>query len=79
MSRAKIEFNLADLDDAYEFRLACKAHSMYSCLDEYKQYLRDVLKYGSHGFHDEEMETVEKLQEALAEIMTEHDVFLDAI
>lgn len=77
MSRAKIEFNLADPDDAYEFRLSCKAHNMFLCLDEIRDYLRDIIKYGGYGFHDEEMPTVEKIQEHLTEILLERDIFLD--
>lgn len=62
MTKARLEFDLKDNDDQYEFHVATKATSMALSLWELDNWLRDQVKYHER---DELQDVRDKLHEFL--------------
>jgi len=71
---ATLKFNLPD--DKGDFELAVKASAMYCVLWDFKQFMRDEIKYNGN-LTDKEYELAERFQEKFFEILQDNAISLD--
>jgi hypothetical protein len=71
---ATLKFNLPD--DKGDFELAVKAGAMYCVLWDFKQFMRDEIKYNGN-LTDKEYELAERFQEKFFEILQDNAISLD--
>ena len=57
--KGTLMFNLRNLDDKHDFRIACKAGDMYLDMQEMYRVSRNCLKYG--GKKEEALEEIRKI------------------
>lgn len=67
--KAILEFNLPEDND--DFDMAVKGVKYFIALDEIRNRLRNILKYNSDHFNEQELELIEKAQKEFFEILEE--------
>jgi hypothetical protein len=58
---AQLIFNLPE--DQYDFDIMSNANHLYSTIKEFKEYLRNEIKYQDDNYKDEELELLKKIRE----------------
>ena len=74
MMEATLKFNLPEERD--DFEIAVKAGDMHYVLWEFKQFMRDELKY-NHSLTKKEIELTERYQEKFFDLLHDNGIFLD--
>jgi len=71
---ATLKFNLPE--DDFEYKLCNQASDMWSALMEFKEYMRDELKYNDNLIQSE-FERLEVIQTKFFEIINNNNIKLD--
>jgi hypothetical protein len=72
--KAKLEFDLPE--DEFDYKLCNQASNMWSALIDFKDYLRNELKYNDK-LTEGEYETLESLQTKFFEIISDNNITLE--
>jgi hypothetical protein len=72
--KATLKFNLPE--DDFEYKLCNQASDMWSALMEFKEYMRDELKYNDNLIQSE-FERLEVVQTKFFEIINNNNIKLD--
>jgi hypothetical protein len=77
MAKAKIEYDLNDIDDSYAHRRAIKSLDMALVLWEITHNTKKGLEWSMEGKEMDKYDALEMVFEKIYEIMSEHNVSLD--
>jgi hypothetical protein len=77
MAKAKIEYDLSDVDDMYAHKRAIKSLDMALALWEITHNTKKKLEWSMEGKEMDKYEALELVYEKIHEIISEHNIDLD--
>jgi hypothetical protein len=77
MAKAKIEYDLSDIDDLYAHKRAIKSLDMALVLWDITHNTKKSLEWSMEGKEMDKYDALEMVFEKIYEIMSEHNVSLD--
>lgn len=77
MAKAKIEYDLSDIDDMYAHKRAIKSLDMALALWEITHNTKKSLEWAMEGKEIDKYDALEMVYEKIFEIISEHNISLD--
>lgn len=77
MAKAKIEYDLSDVDDMYAHKRAIKSLDMALALWEITHNTKKSLEWSMEGKEMDKYDVLEMVYEKIYEIISEHNIDLD--
>jgi hypothetical protein len=77
MAKAKIEYDLSDIDDMYAHKRAVKSLDMALVLWEITHNTKKGLEWAMEGKDIDKYDALEMVYEKIHEIMSEHNIDID--